>query len=326
VTGCVLARFGALLLLLVGGSAVAKDVPSVIVGADPDAIFADGAMWIYPTGPGDRLDAWSSADRRHWQDHATLLRLKDIAWAEADQVRRHYLWAPSMIAANGNYFLYYSIGPQDPTPSRLGVARCATPAGPCTDSGKPLLTGGKGFEAIDPMVFVDRRTGQRLLYAGGSAGARLRVFELRSDMVTIARELPIAQPPGFTEGVFLHERQGVYYLSYSHGHWNRADYSVRYATSASPTGPWTYRGVILSSQGRYKGPGHHAFVRDAATGAWLIVYHRWEYKTGTGPFHGNRRIAIQQIVYRGDGTIAPVDMLGDAVRRITPRSSIVNAR
>jgi hypothetical protein len=38
-------------------------------------------------------------------------------------------------------------------------------------SGKPLVTGGNGFEAIDPMVFVDPKTKTPYLYAGGSAGA-----------------------------------------------------------------------------------------------------------------------------------------------------------
>jgi len=295
-------------LLLAGGGAGAADVRSVFAGADPDAIYADGQMWIYPTGHGDALEGWSSSDRVHWQDRGALLRLKDIAWAGEDHARRHYLWAPTMVAQGGRYYLYYSIGPQDPTPSRLGVATCTGPAGPCTDSGKPLFTGGAGFEAIDPMVFVDAKSGQRLLYAGGSAGAKLRVFALAPDMTTIERELPVDQPPGFTEGVFMHERGGIYYLSYSHGHWNRSDYSVHYAMAPSPTGPWKYRGAILSSQGKYKGPGHHAFVRDPATGEWLIVYHRWENKAGDGPYADDRRIAIQPITYDALGQIVPVDM------------------
>jgi beta-xylosidase len=302
-------RLALLAALLLAGSVHATDTPSVMRGADPDAIFADGRMWIYPTGPGDRLEAWSSQDRTQWHDRGTLLRLKDIRWADADHARRHYLWAPTMVAAGGRYYLYYSVGPQGITPSRLGVASCAAPAGPCRDSGKPLLTGGRGYEAIDPMVFVDPRSGRRLLYAGGSAGARLRVFELAADMLTITREIPIEQPPSFTEGVFMHERHGIYYLSYSHGHWNRSDYSVHYATAPSPTGPWTYRGMLLSTQGRYKGPGHHAFVRDPATGEWLIVYHRWENKAGDGPYGDDRSIAIQRITYAADGDILPVDML-----------------
>lgn len=309
----VLHRIGLALAGLLAGAALAQEVPSVFAGADPYALFADGKMWIYPTEGGQTLESWSSTDRTHWTRQADLLQQKDIPWIAADGARQHFLWAPDMLAAGGHYYLYYSVGPQNPTPSRLGVAVCDGPAGPCRDSGKPLLTGGPkseggAFEAIDPMVFIDVRSGRRLLYAGGSAGARLRLFELGPDLVTVTREVPVEQPPLFTEGVFMHERNGIYYLSWSHGHWNGADYAVHYAMSSSPTGPWKYRGIILQGDRRFKGPGHHAFVKDPATGDWLIVYHRWEGKKGDGPYQGDRRIAIQPIHYTSTGEIEPIHM------------------
>ncbi|MEG3164429.1 family 43 glycosylhydrolase [Sphingomonas sp. PB2P19] len=295
-------------LILLSGAAPAEQVKSIFAGADPSALFADGQMWIEPTGDGNTLESWSSPDQVHWQKRGVLLRLADVSWAGADHARRHFLWAPDMRAANGKYYLYYSVGPQQPTPSRLGVAVCDTPAGPCKDSGKPLLTGGNGFEAIDPMVFVDPKSGRRLLYAGGSAGARLRVFDLAPDMVTLAGEVLVDQPPRFTEGAFMHERNGIYYLSYSTGHWNMSDYSVRYAMAASPIGPWKYRGTLLTSDRKFKGPGHHAFVQDPKTGEWLIVYHRWEGKGGDGPYTDDRKVAIQSIKYDLLGQIEPVRM------------------
>jgi beta-xylosidase len=301
------ALWGAAFALLLGSAGgAAQEVPSIFPGADPSAMVADGKMWIYPTG-GNGLQAWSSSDRRRWKKHP-LLRLKDIRWAARDGAPVHFLWAPDMVVDRGRYYFYYSIGPQNPTPSRLGVAVCASPAGPCADSGRPLLTGGNGFEAIDPTVFVDRKSGRRLLYAGGSAGAKLRVFELKPDMVTIDREIAVQQPPNFTEGAFVHERNGIYYLSYSHGRWNRSDYSVHYATAPSPVGPWQYRGVILKADAKYKGPGHHSFVRDPKTGQWLIVYHRWEGQSGDGPYGGERRVAIQSITYDAAGLIQPIKM------------------
>lgn len=294
--------------LLLAATVSGAQTSSILPGADPFALADHGKLYIYPTGRGPKLDVWSQGPGG-WHDDATLLTLRAIAWAGTDGAAKHYLWAPDMIAASGHYYLYYSIGPQDSTPSRLGVAVCDGPEGPCTDSGKPLLTGGKGFEAIDPMVFVDPKSGTRYLYAGGSAGAKLRVFTLAADMTTVEREVPVDQPPAFTEGVFVHERNGIYYLSYSHGHWDRSDYSVHYAMSASPTGPWKYRGVLLASEGKYKGPGHHSFVQDPATGDWLIVYHRWEDKHGDGPYTGDRRTAIQKIEYLPTGEIAPVKMV-----------------
>jgi len=297
----------------------------LFAGADPDMIAACGRWWVYPTDPGDppsvapasRFTAWSSPDLQHWTRSAPLLRIADIPWIAADGAPDHGLWAPSLTAANGRYYLYYAVGPQNPTPSRLGVAIGDRPDGPFVDSGHPLLTGGDGFEAIDPMVFVDPKSGTPYLYAGGSAGAMLRIFELKSDMTEIAREIPVETPPNFTEGAFVHDRGGIYYLSYSHGRWNGPDYSVHYATSSTPVGPWTYRGAVLVADATHQGPGHHGFAENPATHQWYIAYHRWERRPGPGPYQGDREVAIDAVRYASDGRILPIVMT-DAVPPASP--------
>lgn len=286
-------------------------------GADPHAMFIGDELWVFPTGgPGgswqaDRFGAFSSRDLKTWQPRGELIRRDQIKWIGDDGAKDHFLWAPGVATKNGKWYLYYSVGPQNPTPSRIGVAVASQPQGPYTDWGKPLVTGGNGFEAIDPMVFTDPKSGKTYLYAGGSAGAKLRVWELNADMTTIAREVTVATPPQFTEGAFMHERDGTYYLSYSHGRFNGPDYSVHYATAPSPTGPWTYRGAILTSDATHQGPGHHSFVR-TPKGDWLIVYHRWERGPGEAPFEGERQVAVDRLTYAADGTIAPVRMTDGA--------------
>lgn len=291
-----------------------QDHNPLFAGADPDIVAACGAWWIYPTTQGEEprgahFYAWRSPDLQHWNRIARpILSTGDISWVKADGAPVHLLWAPSLTEANGRFYLYYSIGPQNPTPSRIGVAVADRPEGPFVDSGKPLLTGGNGFEAIDPMVFTDPHSGRSYLYAGGSAGSTLRVFEMGPDMVSLAREIPVPTPPNFTEGSFMHERNGTYYLSYSHGRFNGPSYSVHYATGPSPTGPFTYRGAILTSDRTHQGPGHHAFVRDPSSGRWYIAYHRWDRIDATPPFSGTRDVAIQQIAYDDDGLILPITM------------------
>lgn len=292
-------------------------------GADPHAMFIGDELWVFPTGgPGgsweaDRFGAFSSKDLKTWTPRGEMIRRDQIGWIKDDGAPEHFLWAPGVASANGKYYLYFSVGPQIPTPSRIGVAVADKPEGPYVDSGKPLVTGvlvkdGKGFEAIDPMVYTDPKSGKSYLYAGGSAGSTLRVWELNPDMVSIAREVPVAQPPHFTEGAFMHERNGTYYLSYSFGKWNGPSYSVHYATARSPVGPWTYRGRILAGDQKHQGPGHHSFVK-APNGEWLIVYHRWERGPGEGPYKGERQIAVDRIRYTADGRILPIKMTdGDA--------------
>lgn len=302
-------------------------------GADPHAVMIGKELWVFPTGgPGgswtaDRFGAFSSRDLRRWENRGELIRRDQISWIGKDGAAEHFLWAPGVATRGGRWYLYYSVGPQNPTPSRIGVAVADRPQGPYKDTGRPLVTGGNGFEAIDPMVFTDTRSGHSYLYAGGSAGAKLRVWQLGADMTSLAREIRVATPPLFTEGAFMHRRNGTYYLSYSHGHWNGPDYSVHYATAPTPTGPWRYRGVILKSDERHQGPGHHSFVR-TPTGDELIVYHRWEQPPGTFPLRGERQIAIDRVRYLRDGGIAPVSMtdraaaphIGGAVERSSRRS------
>jgi len=291
----------------------AEQVSSRLQGADPHAIFINNELWVFPTGGpagwgSGRLGAWSSSDLKTWKSRGEIINRDKIRWFEADGSKRHYLWAPSIVQSRGRWYFYYSVGPQSPTPSRIGVAVADKPAGPYVDSGKPLLTGGRGFEAIDPMVFVDPRSRKPYLYAGGSAGAKLRVFELTSDMMSIKREVSVKQPPFFTEAPFMHERNGIYYLSYSKGRWNNASYSVHYATARTPAGPWQYRGAILTSDRAHQGPGHHSFVQDPNSGEWLIVYHRYEGPNDKSTFAGKRRIVIDRVTYRADGTIRPIEM------------------
>jgi beta-xylosidase len=313
------------LAALLAGTALA-DNPQ-FAGADPHAVFIGNELWVFPTGgPGgswaaDRFGAFSSRDLRHWRTRGELIRRDQIAWIKDDDAPAHFLWAPAIAHRGGRYYLYFSVGPQNPTPSRIGVAVADRPEGPYRDIGHPLIAdGGHGFEAIDPMVFVDPQSGKAYLYAGGSAGARLRMWELGADMTSIAREIPVATPPNFTEGAFVHVRSGTYYLSYSHGRWNGPDYSVHYATAESPAGPWTYRGAILTGDARHQGPGHHSFVRTPA-GNWLIVYHRWEAARGPGPYRGERQVAIDRLHYSRDGRILPVTMTDGAAAPTLPRPS-----
>lgn len=316
-------RLQGLLLLGTLGVSWLHAANPILPGADPHALVVDQTVWIYPTwsgGRGERFFTFASTNLVDWQRHGPVLDLKDVAWIKDDGQERHHAWAPGVLFKNGRCYFYYSVGPQNPTPSRIGVAVGDKPEGPFRDSGRPLLTGGNGFEAIDPMAFTDPRSGKSFLYAGGSAGAKLRVFELGSDLLSFAREVPVETPSQFTEGVFMHYHNGRYYLSYSHGRWQYSSYSVHYATADSPTGPWVYRGPILTSDRTHKGPGHHSFLRTPITGEWLVVYHRWENQAGDGPYRGARQICLDRFEYDTDGLIRPIVMTSRS-RPATPPSA-----
>ena len=299
----------------------------ILTGADPHAIIISSEYWIYPTHSADtgkhrapdRFLGYASKDLVNWEKKGELIQIDEISWIKDDGAERHYLWAPAMATKNGKYYLYYSVGPQNPTPSRIGVAVSDYPSHGFKDIGRPLITGGNGFEAIDPMVYSDSKSGETYLYAGGSAGSTLRVYKLKPNMIEVDREIKVEQPPKFTEGAFMHQRKGIYYLSYSHGSWNNSSYSVHYATSKTPVGPWQYRGPILVSDSTRKGPGHHSFVNPAKR-KWFIVYHRWE-QLGEGPYRGSRKTAVERISYTKDGAIVPIKMSDTIKRKVRVKKS-----
>ena len=293
----------------------------IFSGADPDTNFFEGKFWMVITaqnniGPKNPVFyAFSSPDLKNWTKSAEpIFQFKNAPWIAANGRDTNRAWAPCIAEKEGKYYLYYSVGPQnDQGPARIGVAVGNAPGGTFVDSGQALITGGNGFEAIDPEVFRDPKSGKYYLYAGGSAGAKLRIWEVAPNMVSLTREIPVETPPQFTEGAFVHFDNGRYYLSYSHGFYGGASYSVHYATSDSPVGPWRYRGPILRGDETRKGPGHHSFVQDPRTKQWYIVYHRWQSPNNGNPFKapGGRSVAVAPLRYDAKGDILPIQMTDD---------------
>ena len=307
-------RLGLLLTIGLGGSPAHQAPPGtnpVLAGADPHVVVLRDQVWLYPTHSGGgepRFHAYSSTDLRQWKDHGPVLRFADVKWINDDGERTHYAWAPALAERAGKFYFYFSVGPQGRTPARIGVAVGDRPQGPFRDSGRPLLTGGNGFEAIDPMVFRDPLKGKHYFYAGGSAGAKLRIFEMNPDMVSFKKEIPVKTPPKFTEGPFVHFRRGTYYLTYSHGFWRDHTYSSYYATSGTPYGPWRYGGPFLTGDSVHKGPGHHSIFRGPGADEWYIAYHRWNRAEGKGPYRGARQVAIDRLEHGLGGVLRPVRM------------------
>src|SRR3954451_5046231 len=82
------------------------------------------------------FNAFSSRDLVHWTKHSHVLDVKDVGWAA------YAVWAPSVIEANGKYFLFF--GANDIKANGqlggIGVAVGTSPRGPFRDAlGRPLI-------------------------------------------------------------------------------------------------------------------------------------------------------------------------------------------
>lgn len=295
--------------------------------ADPEIMYSNqtGKYYIYSTTDGQPgwggwyFTAYSSPDLKDWTCEGVVLDLKSdqVPWANGNA------WAPCIeekkIKGKYKYFFYYSGNPTDNSGKQIGVATADSPAGPFTDSARPIITSsptGHG-QQIDVDVFTDPASGKSYLYWGNGymAGA-----ELNKDMLSIRQKtLRVLTPEGGTlqdyayrEAPYVFYRQGTYYFLWSVDDTGSPNYHVAYGTSASPLGPITVaRDPVILIQDPEKeiyGPAHNSVLQLPGTDEWYIVYHRIN-KNYLSPEKGpgvHREVCIDRLEFNADGTIRPV--------------------
>jgi hypothetical protein len=248
------------------------------------------------------LKVWSAplADLNHWTDHGISFSTRTLA-GHADDVpwTDNQLYAPDVAEKNGKYYLYaQSVG----APCAVGVSD--SPAGPFkllsrlkAPAGAPPDFGGWS-QYFDPGVLVDD-DGKVYLYYGGG---RSHVVQLDpKTMVDVLpgtyKEdvIPREAPFNYQEGPSPRKINGIYYLVYARG------VDLAYATSDSPTGPFTYRGVIVSNSGDAPGGNIHGGLAKL-NGQWYIFHHR---QTNNTVF--SRRACAEPVTILPDGSIPQVE-------------------
>jgi beta-xylosidase len=333
-------------LSLAGLAASAQATNPIVPGwyADPEIRIFNGQYWIYPTYSADYgtpdvsrnftpaqqqmrarsdliwapylkitfFNAFSSPDLVHWTKHSHVLDVENVSWAA------YAVWAPSAIEHQGKYYLFFGandIKTNDQL-GGIGVAVSDRPEGPFKDAlGKPLIGQiHNGAQPIDQMVFKDD-DGQFYMYYGGWKHAN--VVKLAPDLLSVVPFADgttfkeITPDPEYVEGPFMAKRNGMYYFMWSEGGWTGPDYSVAYAMSASPFGPFKRIGKILQQDSKVaKGAGHHSVVNIPGTDDWYIAYHRRPLSESDG---NHRELALERMYFNADGTIRPVVITNEGV-------------
>lgn len=310
--------------------------------ADPEAIIFDDEYWIYPTysdhyngvdsstsfSPEQLavranaineqylkqtfFNAFSSKDLVNWTKHSHVLDVKDVAWAS------YSLWAPSIIGANGKYYLFFSANDiqSNEEPGGIGVAVADTPGGPFKDAlGKPLINEfHNGAQPIDQFVFRDD-DGQLYMYYGG--WRHCNIVKLSDDLLSLVpfddgETYKEITPESYVEGPFVFKRNGKYYFMWSEGGWTGPNYSVAYAIGDSPTGPFKRVGKILQQDSTVAtGAGHHSVLLMPDSDDYYIVYHRRPLGTDN-PHH--RHTCIDKMEFDENGYIKPVKLTFEGVK------------
>jgi len=233
------------------------------------------------------LPTFSSLDLTHWTYRGDAFPTKP-SWIAATG----NLWAPDVVYRNGHYLMYYAASDTSLPGggSAVGVATSASPTGPWTDTGKPVVepqgpAGSRRWE-FDPEVIT--AGGRTYLYFGsyfgGIAARTLSADGLSSDA---ASQTQITIDNRY-EGTDIVRHGGWYYLLASATNCCAGPltgYSVFAGRSRSPLGPFVDRDgvsllagrvggtpVLTQNGNRWVGAGHDTVITDFAGQDW-IVYH-----------------------------------------------------
>ena len=283
--------------------------------SDPAPMVDGDTVYVYTGHDKDGADyyympdwkCYSTKDMQNYTDHGTVLSWDDFEWAEEDTA-----WAAQCVKRGDKYYMYVTLVPKGGGRA-IGVAVADKPEGPFKDAlGKPLC--GPDWSFIDPTVFIDDG-GQAYLYFGNP---QLHYVKLNEDMISYSGEIQKIEmtTEGFgvkedgttyTEGPWFYKRGDLYYMLYAA---NGVPEDIRYSTSPNPTGPWTYRGVIMPKQGGSF--TNHCGVVDFK-GHSYFYYHNGALPGGNG---FQRSVCAEEFTYNPDGTFPEINMTKEGPAQI----------
>lgn len=271
--------------------------------ADPAPVVYNDTVFLYTSHDEDdafgfKMQDWmlyTSTDMVNWTDHGVIASLKNFKWINTD----NGAWAPQCIRRNNKFYLYCPM----PNNMGIGVLVSDSPYGPFKDPiGKPLIKNSS--DDIDPTVLIDD-DGQAYLYWGNP---NLYYVKLNEDMVSysgeIVKDASVAKVKGqrdpfrYQEGPWAYKRKGQYYMAYAS---TCCPEGIGYAMSSSPTGPWTFKGIIM--EGDPRSSGNHPGIIDYKGHTYVFGFH-YELSKQTHSKHYERRsICVEELKFLPDGSI-----------------------
>lgn len=309
--------------------------PGVIPGLpDPHVFYDDTAEKWFATGTTGKNSVmlYSSHDLITWGNPKVLLTINDISWAD---VSIGGLWGAELYRKGDTYYLFYSIwcdtskvsGSNSP---RTGVATCPTVDGKYTDKGEPLFN--YGYSVIENNLFRDGDNAY-LIYArdaldnvvNGRHESHIYIVAFNDDWMSVKDErqaVELLRPDrewemldediekdgnkwAWVEGCYMQkfEENGKYYLFYSANKFYSHNYSIGYAVSDSPTGPFVKNETnpwLMTCSDDWSGPGNNSFFRSRDGKEWFTAYHM--HITPAAP-SGRRYLNIDRVGLRPDGSV-----------------------
>ena len=288
-------------IMVIAGTTCFADNPIVqtIYTADPAPMIYNDTVYLYTSHDEDDakyfvMNDWrcfSSKDMVNWTHHGDA-------------------WAGQCIERGGKFYYYVPMNKKGGS-MVIGVAVADSPTGPFKDPlGHPLVEAGWGD--IDPTVFIDD-DGQAYLYWGNP---HLKYVKLNKDMISYDKTVGVVTVPLteesfgkrtgnkdratlYEEGPWFYKRNGMYYMVYAA---SGIPENICYSTGPSATGPWTFKGVIMPTEGGSF--TNHPGVIDYK-GHSYFFYHNGALPGGGG---FARSVCVEEFKYNDDGSFPTIKM------------------
>ena len=281
---------------------------------DPAPVVFGDTVCVYTGndegGSGFTMHGWRvscSTDMVNWTDMGELILSNADFGGNAKQ---NSDWAAQVVRRNGKYYYYVTVESAIGGGRAINVAVADKPQGPFRDALNGKHLAGPNWDYIDPTVWIDD-DGQAWLYWGNP---KLYYAKLKENMIEFDGDVRVTDmsrgfsPSGnsvYTEGPWIHKRGSKYYMIYaSHG----VPEKISYSTSDSPTGPWTWGGIIMD-QGNNTAFTNHSGLIDFK-GRSFFFYHNQKNVSGGGY---SRSTAVEEFTWNADGSIPTIKSTDNGV-------------
>ncbi|MCX7796649.1 MAG: family 43 glycosylhydrolase [bacterium] len=291
-----------------------KNPLNVYKVADPFVLFYKGKFYLYATsesgaGIGGGFEVWESSNLVDWIYKGWAYKSSESSWGKES------FWAPEVLYRDGRFYLFYSARGElnGRKTLRICLAVSDSPIGPFNDIKAPLFD--LGYATIDAHPFVDEDGEVYLYYArdvSENPTSDIYVVKLSKDLLSIKEGPKFLTTPSqfwessskWNEGPFVVKYNKRYYLFYSANFFSSPDYSVGYAVSDSPMGPFKKadENPILRKNDYISGPGHNSVIKTPDGKEYFIVYHTQMKREGTHL----RQLAIDRLIFDKDGKVRVV--------------------
>lgn len=279
--------------------------------ADPFILKHNNKYYLYATsergaGAGGGFEVWESSDLINFEYKGFAYKSSEKSWGFGS------FWAPEVLYYNGRFYMFYSAAGllNDKETLRICLAESKSPLGPFVDIKAPLFD--FGYATIDPDPFVDDN-GDVYLYFSRDCSENptsdIYVVKLSKDLKqTIGQPKLLLTPTQswekkgkWNEAPFVIKYKNQYYLFYSANFYASPDYSVGYAVSNNPMGPFkkAAENPILKKNSNVSGPGHICITKSPDDKEYFVVYHTQMLKEGTHL----RQLAIDRLFFEKDGKV-----------------------